>query len=106
MTGSSINRQSLALATLPERSFARATSPSWLNTTAGDSTRKQSSRVRRALLIAVGLADRTVPVEDELLDRTALPDQVHLVPRHLHKRGEVLRMAQDIGLEAAQLTGR
>ena len=107
MTGSSTDRQSSALATLPGRSFAYSTSLSWLNSEQRVvALAREVAVVRRAFLIAVGLADRTVHVEDQLADGASLPDQVHPPAGQVHQHSEVVGMDQHVGLEARHLAGR
>ena len=60
----------------------------------------------RAFLVAAGLADGTVHVEDELGEIAVAMGLVDPLPEKIHQLVEVLFGADGIGLEAIHLTGR
>ncbi len=62
--------------------------------------------VSRALLPTVGLADRAVQVEDQLLERLPLVNCVDPAAGVFHQRRGVTRAAERLSLEAADLAGR
>ena len=61
--------------------------------------------VGRALLLAVGLADRAVHVEDELGELAVLMGLVDPLAGEVHQVLEVLVGAEGLGLEAGHLAG-
>src|SRR5262249_7052699 len=61
--------------------------------------------VGRALLMAVGLAHRTVHVQDELRELAVLMGLVDPLAGEVHQVLEVLLGAESLGLEAGHLTG-
>ena len=61
----------------------------------------QSARCSRALLPAVGLADRAVHVEDQFFERLRRMDLVDPLAGELHQRREVAAGTERLGLEAS-----
>ena len=55
--------------------------------------------VSRAFPLAVGLADRSVQIVDQLLERAALADRIGPPTRHVHQRREIAVLGQIVGLE-------
>ena len=62
--------------------------------------------VGRALLPAVGLADGTIQVEDQFLERLSLVDLVDPPAGKIDQRREVALSAEHLGLEPTDLAGR
>ena len=62
--------------------------------------------VSRALLPTVGLADRAVHVENQLLERLPLVDRVDPAAGEIHQRRQVALAAERLGLESADLATR
>ena len=61
--------------------------------------------VRRTFLPAVGLADRTVQVEDDLFKGLLFADPINPHPRQIRQGLQVLPGGQNLCLEAPHLTG-
>ncbi len=64
------------------------------------------SVVGRSFLVAVGRADATVHVENDLRRRAMAVHTVDPMPGKIGKRGEVFLGGQNLRLEASHLTGR
>jgi hypothetical protein len=60
--------------------------------------------VGRALLLAIGLADRAVHVEDQLLQRLSPMHLVDPLTAELHQCSQVASFAERFGLEASHLS--
>jgi hypothetical protein len=59
--------------------------------------------VGRAFLLAVGLANRTIHVEDDLRHGLAPMDAINPNAREVHQRLKIVRLSQDLRLEQAHL---
>ena len=63
-------------------------------------------RVRRSLLLTVGLTDRAIHIENDLVDRLGLMDAVDPCARHVVERLQVRGLRKDLCLEATHFAGR